>query len=184
MKLTTKKLNYRILYRLLFYANLFLFTVLFLVTLIFPQSFSIPGHTLRICDIQKDFTLSLIEYWASSILPLCAIFILGMTFYIPLISLAVSALNGICLALDICSYFNTYNFFYAGTMSFIALCISWIYLWYASYVSCNSVRMYMSDLPFFKNISFSLTGKYIFWFVAFSIMILVMNTAQCIMYRI
>ena len=182
--LNNKKLNFRKLYQLFFYANFLLFIVLFSLAFIFPQSFSIFSHSPYVCDIQKSFVPALMEYWSLSIIPMCVIFILGMTFYIPILSFAISGLNGIHLAFEIYSYFDTYNYFYAGTMSFIALCISWIYLWYTSYVSCNSIRLFISDLPFFKNLTFSFTGKYIMWFALFSVMVLVMNVAQCIMYRI
>ena len=182
--MNNRKIDYRKLYRLFFCANLFLFIALFTITYMFPQCFSAFSHTPHICDVQKAFVPSLLEHWSLSVLPMCIIFILGLTFYVPILSFIISSLNGILLAFEIYSYFDMYNFFFAATMSFIALCISWIYLWYTSYVSCSSVRLFISDTPFFKNISFSFTGKYIIWFVLFSVMVLLMNVAQCIMYRI
>lgn len=182
--LNNRKIDFRKLYRLLFCSNFLFFIVLFTVAYVFPQKFSVLYHTPHMCNLEKDFMPSLIEYWSFSLIPMCFIFILGLTFYVPVLSLVISSLNGIFLAFETYSYFDTYNFFFAVTMSFIALCISWIYLWYTSYVSCNSIRLFISDMPFFKNISFSFTGKYIMWFVLFSIMVLIMNVAQCIMYRI
>lgn len=179
-----KKLNFLKLYRILFFSNFILFFALFTVTMIFPQSFAVFSRTLPVCDLQKDFIHSLMEYWSFSILPMCVIFVLGLTFYIPALSPVISAFNGIYLALDIYTYFGTHGIFYAGTMSFISLCISWIYLWYTAYTSCNSIRLFISDIPFLKSISASFVGKYIVWFALFSAMVFIMNIAQCIMYRI
>ena len=172
------------LYRIFFYIN-FLFFIIFLFSAaIMPETFSFFKHTAPVCDREKDFMQSLFEYWAISLIPMCVVFLIGLTIYIPIFSVIYNACSGACVALNIHAFFTTYGTFFAITMSFIEICTAWLHLWYSSYLSGNSVRLYTSNLPFSKNMTFSFIGKYIIWFALFAITVLLSDIAQCIMYRI
>ncbi len=115
---------------------------------------------------------------------MCVVFLVGLTIYIPALSLASGAFVGIILALDIYAFFGSFGVFFAVTMTFIRLCAAWLIMWYLSYISTASVRLYTSGTPFIRTLDYVFVGKYILWFAVFALAMLMLDFAQCLMYRI
>ena len=156
----------------------------FLVCIFLPSEFDFIGHSLRVCSKSDSFGASLIEFWLWDTLPICIVFLAGLTIYIPVLSIACSAFGGIILALDVYAFFNSFGVFFAITMTFIRLCAVWLFLWYLSYISTACIRLYTSPAPISKGLDYVFVGKYIVWFAVFAISTLLLDCAQCIMYRI
>lgn len=172
------------LYKIFFAVN-GAFCLIFLALCFFvPSDFAFLNHTLRICDKEQNFYASLLAFWLWDILPTCVVFLIGLTIYIPVLSVACSSFTGIILALDIYAFFESFGIFFAITMTFIRLCAAWLFMWYLSYISTFSVRLYTSSTSFTHTLDYVIVGKYIIWFAVFAFAVLALDTAQCLMFRI
>ena len=172
------------LYRIFFIVNCAVCFIFLIISFFLPDEVNFFNHSLRMCDENNSFGLSLLTFWLLDMLPMCIVFLVGLTFYIPILSLACSAFAGIVLALDIYAFFGNFGIFFALTMSFIRLCATWLFMWYLSYISTASVRIYTAGNSFIRSLDYTFLAKYIIWFAIFAISALVLDTAQCIMYRI
>lgn len=172
------------LYRIFFAVNSAVCLIFLIICFFTPNDFAFINHTLRVCDKNRGFYSSLFEFWLWDIIPMCVVFLVGLTIYIPALSLASGAFVGIILALDIYAFFGSFGVFFAVTMTFIRLCAAWLIMWYLSYISTASVRLYTSGTPFIRTLDYVFVGKYILWFAVFALAMLMLDFAQCLMYRI
>lgn len=172
------------LYRIFFTVNSAFCLIFSLLCFLVPNDFAFINHTLCVCDTKQNFCASLLGFWLWDILPLCIVFLIGLTIYIPILSVACSAFAGIILSLDIYAFFESFGIFFAITMTFIRLCAVWLFMWYLSYISACSVRLYTSGTSFVRTLDYVFVGKYILWFAVFAFAVLALDAAQCLMYRI
>ncbi|MBE6687827.1 MAG: hypothetical protein E7588_00960 [Ruminococcaceae bacterium] len=142
------------------------------------------NHTLRTCSREQSFFDALLKFWLWDIIPVCFVFLSGLTIYIPVISVSCSVFQGFVLALDVYAFFSNFSVFFAITMTFIRICAMWMFIWYLSYISSSSVKIYTSQMPFIHALNYVFVGKYIVWFTVFAFSALLLDAAQCLMYRI